>query len=105
MTKVFSWIAAALGVVIRPCYSLTGNYALAILLFVLISKIILLPLSIWLQYNSIKLVKMQPEVNWLNVHHFGDAETIAEEHSKIYKKYRYNVWVGLIPILIQFVLL
>ena len=105
MTKVLSWIATALGVVIRPCYSLTGNYALAILLFVLFSKIILLPLSVWVQNNSIKLVKMQPEVNWLNVHHFGDAETIAEEHAKINKKYRYNVWVGLIPIFIQFVLL
>ena len=105
MTKVLSWIATALGLVIRPCYNLTGNYALAILLFVLISKIILLPLSIWVQNNSIKLVKMQPEVNWLNVHHFGDAEYIAEEHAKINKKYRYNVWIGLIPILIQFVLL
>lgn len=105
MTKVLSWIATALGLVIRPCYNLTGNYALAILLFVLISKSILLPLSIWVQNNSIKLVKMQPEVNWLNVHHFGDAEYIAEEHAKINKKYRYNVWIGLIPILIQFVLL
>ena len=105
MSKVLSWIATALGLVIRPCYRLTGNYALAILLFVLISKVILLPLSVWVQNNSIKLVKMQPEVNWLNVHHFGDAETIAEEHAKIHKKYRYNVWVGLIPILIQFVLL
>ena len=105
MSKVLSWLAAALGVVIRPCYSLTGNYALTILLFVLISKVILLPLSIWLQYNSIKLVKMQPEVNWLNVHHFGDRETIALEHQKINKKYGYNVWIGLIPIIIQFVLL
>lgn len=105
MTKVFSWIAAALGVVIRPCYSLTGNYALAILLFVLISKIILLPLSIWLQYNSIKLVKMQPEVNWLNVHHFGDRETIALERAKVNKKYGYNVWLGLVPIIVQFILL
>ena len=105
MNTVLSWIAAALGLVIRPCYRLTGNYALAILLFVLISKVILLPLSIWVQKNSIKLVKMQPEVNWLNVHHFGDTEYIAEEHAKINKKYHYNVWVGLIPIFIQFVLL
>ncbi|MBP5349060.1 MAG: YidC/Oxa1 family membrane protein insertase [Clostridia bacterium] len=105
MTKVLSWLATPLGAVIRLCYDLTGNYALAILLFVLFSKIILLPLSVWVQNNSIKLVKMQPEVNWLNVNHFGDAEYIAEEHAKIYKKYRYNVWIGLIPILVQFVLL
>ena len=105
MTTVLSWIATALGVVIRPCYDLTGNYALAILLFVLISKIILLPLSVWVQYNSIKLVRMQPEVNWLNVHRFGDRETIALEHQKINKKYGYNVWIGLIPIIVQFILL
>ncbi|MBP5350225.1 MAG: hypothetical protein J6Z13_07745, partial [Clostridia bacterium] len=67
MTKVLSWLATPLGAVIRLCYDLTGNYALAILLFVLFSKLILLPLSVWVQNNSIKLVKMQPEVNWLNV--------------------------------------
>ena len=105
MQTVVSWIAAALGLLIRPCYAITGHYSLAILLFVLLSKIILLPLSIMVQNNSIKSVRMQPEINWIHVHHWGDKEAIAEEQSKVNKKYRYNVWISLVPIIIQFVLL
>ena len=45
------------------CYYLVHNYGLAIILFTLISKIVLLPVSVWVQKNSIKMVKMQPEIN------------------------------------------
>lgn len=36
------------------CYYLAHNYGLAIILFTLISKIVLLPVSVWVQKNSIK---------------------------------------------------
>lgn len=94
-----------LGYVIRPCYQLTQNYGLAILLFVLVSKVVLLPISIWVQKNGIKLVKMQPEINWLKVNHFGDLDTIAEKQAEIYKKYKYNALASVIPLLVQVVIL
>jgi len=87
------------------CYLLCKNYGLAIILFTLISKIILLPLSIWLQYNSIKMVKMQPELNFMKAKFFGDRERIADEESAIYKKYKYNPFISIIPTIIQLVLL
>ena len=40
------------------CYAVCKNYGVAIILFTLASKIILLPLSIWVQKNSIKMVQM-----------------------------------------------
>ena len=43
-----------LGKVMNFCYDLVGNYGVAIILFTLISKIVLLPISIWVQKNSIK---------------------------------------------------
>ena len=91
--------------IMNVCYGLCRNYGLAIILFTLISKIILLPLSIWLQKNSIKMVRMHPELNFAKVKYFGDKEKIAEEHSAIYKKYRYNPFISIIPTAIQLILL
>jgi YidC/Oxa1 family membrane protein insertase len=94
-----------LGWIMKLCYSVVSNYGAAIILFTLISKIILLPISIWVQKNSIKMVKMQPEINLLKVKYFGDKDTIAEEESKIYKKYKYNPLASLVPLIAQIVLL
>lgn len=94
-----------LGWIMKICYQIVGNYGVAIILFTLVSKIILLPISIWVQKNSIKMVKMQPEINRLKTKFFGDKDTIAEEESKIYKKYKYNPLASLVPLVAQIVLL
>ena len=84
---------------------MTGSFGWTIVVFTLISKIILLPISIWVQKNSIKMVKMQPEINHLKTKYFGDKDTIAEEESRVYKKYRYNPFASIVPLVIQIVLL
>ncbi len=94
-----------LGYVMRLCYSIFPNYGVAIIFFVFITKIILLPISIWVHKNGIKLVKMQPEINFLKADHYGDNDYIAEEQSKIYKLGKYNPFASLIPLAIQIILL
>ncbi|MBQ1387602.1 membrane protein insertase YidC [Candidatus Saccharibacteria bacterium] len=94
-----------LGWIMKLCYDIVGNYGAAIILFTLVSKIILLPISIWVQKNSIKMVKMQPEINRLKAKYFGDKDTIAEEESKIYKKHKYNPLASLVPLVAQIILL
>ena len=89
----------------RFCYNLFNNYGIAIILFTIFSKIILLPMSIWLQKNAIKMVKMLPEINKIKIKYFGDKDRIAEEQEKIYKKEKYNAFASLIPLIIQILLL
>ena len=89
----------------RWCYILCKNYGLAIILFTLFSKFILLPMSIWVQKNSIKMVKMQPDINEIKINYFGDKDKIAEEQDKLYKKEKYNAFASLIPLLVQILLL
>ena len=98
-------IYKALEVVMNGCYALCHNYGLAIILFTLASKIVLLPVSIWVQKNSIKMVKMQPEINFLNVKFWGDKDRIAEEQAKIFKREKYHPMASIIPLIIQLVLL
>lgn len=99
------YIGVAFGFVMKFLYGLVPNWGVAIILFTLASKMILLPISIWVQKNSIKMVKMQPEINELKTKYFGDKDTIAEEQTKVYKKYKYNALASLVPLVLQIVLL
>ena len=91
--------------IMNGCYSLCYNYGLAIILFTFISKIVLLPVSVWVQKNSIKMVKIQPEINFMKARHFGDKDTIAEEQAKIFRREKYNPMASIIPLVIQIILL
>lgn len=94
-----------LGKIMQFCYNIFSNYGVAIILFTLFSKIVLLPISIWIQKNSIKMVRMQPEINKIKINYFGDKDRIAEEETKLYKKEKYNAFASLFPLFIQILLL
>lgn len=94
-----------LGSVMAWCYSFLHNYGLAIIVFTFITKIILLPVSAWIQKNSIKMVEMYPEINRLKAKYFYDKDRYADEQSKLYKKKKYNPFTSLISLIIQIVLL
>ena len=99
------WLEKAFEWALRLCYDLCGNYGLAIILFTVLSKVILLPISVWVQKNSIKMVKMQPEINMLKAQHFGDPDAIAEGQSAIFKREGYSPFASIIPLVIQLVIL
>ena len=90
MDSVISLLGVPLGYVMGVCFELIKNYGLSILLFTLITKIILLPIGVWVHKNAIKMVRMQPDINFIKARFFGDADQIAEEQSKLYKKEKYN---------------
>lgn len=100
-----SFLGQILGPFMSFCYNLTKNYGLAIILFTIISKFILLPISVWVQKNSITMVKIEPEVNRIKIKYFGDKDRIAEEQQRLYKKEHYNPLASLVPLVAQIVLL
>jgi len=102
---MFSAIASVLQLIVQPCYELTHNWWVAIALFTVITKVILLPMSLWVQKNSIKMVQIMPELNRLKVKHFGDRETIGEKQNELNKKQGYHPLLSLIPLAIQILIL
>ncbi len=51
-------IGDVFGRIMYFCYEITHHYGLTIILFTLVTKIILLPVSIMVQKNSIKMVRI-----------------------------------------------
>ena len=105
MQAILNAIASALGAVMDVCYSVTKNYGLAILLFTLISRVILLPLGIWVHRNGIKMVRMMPKINRLRADHYGDRDAIAEGQAALYREEKYSPLADILPLAVQLILL
>ncbi|MBE6037731.1 MAG: YidC/Oxa1 family membrane protein insertase [Anaerofustis stercorihominis] len=90
------------GSIMRGIYDMVGNYGLAIVVFTLLSKLILLPLSIK-QTKTTKLTSMlQPKIQELQKKYAHDQQKQSEELMKLYQKYNFNPMSSCLPLLIQF---
>lgn len=98
-------IGIPLGILMSWCYMLLHNYGFAIVMFTLLTKVILFPVSMWVQKNGIAMVKLTPELNRLKIKYYGDKDTIAEETQALYKREHYHPLASTIPMIVQLVLL
>lgn len=105
MGAVIDGIVGILVWLINLCYGFCQNYWFAILVFTFLTKVILLPLSVWVQKNSIKTVRMQPEMNHISATYLGNQEAISEEQYKLFKREKYSPFADLIPLFVQLALL
>ena len=86
--------------------SWTGNYMLALLLFALMVKIIMIPLSIMQQKNQIKGAKLRPKMLLIEKKYAGrnDQVTLRKKQAEIMElqqKEGYSAFAGCLPLLIQ----
>lgn len=91
--------------VMEWCYELCDSYGVAIILFTFLSKIVLLPVSLWTYMNSITMIKIQPDINLLKIKYYGQKDIIAEEQAKLFREKKYHPLASTIPLIIQLVLL
>ncbi len=83
-------------------YLAFGNYGLAIILFTLFMKILLLPLTIKQQKSTLRTQALQPELEALKETCGNDRDLLMQEQQKLYTKYNVNPMAGCLPLLIQF---
>ncbi len=95
------------GIVIKFIYDIFGkNYMLALVLFAILVKIILLPFGIKQQKNSLKQAKMRPMETAIRRKYAGrnDQKTqqaMQQEIMELYQSEGYNPASGCLPLLIQ----
>lgn len=86
MNTVMHYICYPLGYVMKWCWELCGNYGLAIILFTLCTKIILIPVSVWVHKNSIKMVTIQPDINFIKAKYYGDRKELPRKKRQCRRK-------------------
>lgn len=77
------------------------NYGLAIIIFTVIVKLLLLPLTIKQLRSSAKMQEIQPKIQELNKRYKNDKEKLQQETMKLYSEHKYNPLSGCLPLLIQ----
>lgn len=100
---ILSAIGKIFGMLMYFIYNTVGlhNYALSLVLFTLVYKLILLPLTLK-QMKSTKIMQeMQPELQRLQERYKNDKEKLQEEQMKFYQEKNYNPASGCLPMLIQ----
>lgn len=94
-------ITKPLGWILNLCNTLVGNYGLAIIIFTILIKLILLPLTVKQQRSMMKTQRLQPLLNELQQKYANDKEKMQMETMKLYQKYKINPMSGCLPLLIQ----
>lgn len=94
-------ICYPLGAILKVCYSVTGNYAISLIIFTLITRLFLFPLAIKQQKSSAEMLRMKPKMDQLQKKYSKDKVKLQEEMSKLYQEEGYSPLSGCLPLLIQ----
>lgn len=99
-------ITQPLGYIIKVIYELFGNnYGVSIIMFTILVRVLLLPLSIKQHKAMAKTQKIAPLTAELQRKYKNDKEKLNQEMVKIYQKNNINPLGGCLPLLIQFPIL
>lgn len=102
---MFNFFANIFGYILKWIYLLVKNYGLAIIIFSVLVKIVMLPISIRQQKTMKKNEKIQKELKKLQIKHKGNPERLNQETMELYKRENVNPFGGCFTIIIQFILL
>ena len=95
-----------LGWIIEISYRFTHNYAIALFIFALVLQIILFPLGIKQQKNSVKQASLRPKEMAIRKKYAGrndkpTQQKMNEEIMELYQRENFNPMGGCLPMLIQ----
>ena len=102
-----SYIYGFFGTILSWFNSVTGSYALALLLFALLFKVIFLPFGIKTQKNQILMAKLRPKIAKIEKKYAGRNDRVTlqkkqQEIMELQQKEGYSMLSGCLPMLIQF---
>lgn len=98
-------IAFPLGLIMWLVYKVTHNYAWSIVLFTLIVKILLFPLSVKMQKSTAAMSAFQPKLEKLKKQYANNQQKLQEEQMKLYSEEGINPMASCLPSIIQMIVL
>ncbi len=114
VTGIFKPFAYIMGVILNAIYKLVAavglqNIAICIVVFTIVVKMLMLPLTIKQQKFAKVSAKMNPEIQAISEKYKGydrrdrDVMTrMTEEQQEVYRKYGVSAFTGCLPLLIMF---
>lgn len=102
---MFEFFANLFGYLLQFLYGLINNYGIAIILFTVIIKIVLLPLSIKQQKTMKKSSELQEKMKVIQFKYKNDPEKMNQEMMSLYKSENMSPFSGCLTAIVQLLLL
>ena len=103
MCALFEFIARPLGFILNVIYNTVAfhNYGLAIIIFTLLIRILLLPLSIKQYRSTAKMQEIQPQIQDIQRKYKNNKEKMNQEIINLYQENDINPGGACLPMLVQ----
>lgn len=99
---MFNAIAVALGKLLYYIYGIVKSYGLSIVVFTILVKLILLPLTIKQTKSMKQMQELNPKMKALQKKYGNDKQKLNEKTMELYKEYNVNpLSGGCLPLLLQ----
>lgn len=102
---MFAFFANIFGYLLNFIYQLVNNYGIAIIIFCIVLKLIMLPLSIKQQRTMKKSAKLQDKMKQLQFKYKNDPEKLNQEVMKMYKEENMSPFSGCLSSIVQIIIL
>lgn len=102
---MIAFLSNIFGYLLNFFYNLIGNYGIAIILFSLVVKLLMIPLSIKQQKSQAKSIKLQDEMKQIQFKYKNDPEKLNQETMALYKRENMSPFSGCLLAIIQMILL
>ena len=102
---MFQFFANIFGYVLNFIYEFVNNYGLAMIIFTIVIKLVMLPLSIKQQKTLKKNMKLQEKMKVIQFKYKNDPEKLNKEMMKLYKDENMSPFSGCLSAILQIILL
>lgn len=102
---MFDFFAYTFGYVLNFIYNMVSNYGFAIILFTILVKLLLLPISIKQQRTMKKSAKLQEQIKALQFKYKNDPKKMNQEMMSLYKAEHMSPFSGCLSAIVQIILL
>lgn len=102
MNAIYDILGVPFGFVLKLIFDAVNNYGVALILFTLFARLLMLPTSIHQQKGTAKTQRLQPKLRKIQEKYKGDNKKIQEETQALYQREGHNPMnAGCLPMLIQ----
>lgn len=100
-----NWLMTAIGLplgwIMWLMYKIVPNYAVALILFTISTRLLMLPLTIKQQKSTVKMQIIAPRLREIQDKYRNNSQKMNEELQRLYEKEDYSPYAGCLPMLIQ----
>jgi YidC/Oxa1 family membrane protein insertase len=102
MLNIWNTFVTFLQNILLTFYHATGNAGVAIILFTVVARLIILPLTLKSLQSTRKMQELQPQIKELQRTYGKDPQKLQQETMKLYREYKVNPAGGCLPMILQF---